>query len=212
MKKKMLFLCVGLFAINIAFAQFEYGLRLGMSTQDVNTDELLLQDNSFSDLRLSLGEASYGYHVGLYAQFKVAGITISPEINLNSNSYEYRLQEFNENGGIEKIIQDQYQYVDIPLLFGVKLGPLRAYAGPEAHYFINSFSKLASENGFEEQVTKLQYGAIAGAGLNVGRLRLDVRYELNFSDFEDHLFYNNEGIDFNSDDSRLIFSLGYKLN
>ncbi|GLR16505.1 hypothetical protein GCM10007940_11200 [Portibacter lacus] len=198
--------------MNMVSAQFEYGLRLGMSTQDVNTEALSLQNNSFSDLKISLGEASYGYHVGLYTQFKLAGITISPEITLNSNTYEYRLNEFNESGGVEKIIQDQYQYVDIPILFGIKLGPLRAYAGPEAHYFINSFSKLADENGFEEQVTKLQYGAIAGAGLNVGKLRLDVRYELNFSNFEDHILYNNEGLDFNSDDSRLIFSLGYKLN
>ncbi|WP_235293307.1 porin family protein [Portibacter lacus] len=212
MKRTILVLCVGIFTMNMVSAQFEYGLRLGMSTQDVNTEALSLQNNSFSDLKISLGEASYGYHVGLYTQFKLAGITISPEITLNSNTYEYRLNEFNESGGVEKIIQDQYQYVDIPILFGIKLGPLRAYAGPEAHYFINSFSKLADENGFEEQVTKLQYGAIAGAGLNVGKLRLDVRYELNFSNFEDHILYNNEGLDFNSDDSRLIFSLGYKLN
>lgn len=212
MKKTILVLSFAILAVNFITAQFEYGLKVGMSTQSLNSDAIDLQNNTLSDLQLSLGEASYGYQVGLFAQFKIAGLTISPEVLINSNSYEYKLEEFNENGGFQKIVQDQYQYIDIPILVGFKLGPLRAYVGPEAHYFVNSFSKLASENGFEEQVNKLNYGAIAGAGLNAGRLRFDLRYELNFTDFEDHILFDGEGIDFNSDDSRLIFSVGYKLN
>ncbi len=202
-------LIVGLVGFNFLSAQFEFGLRTGMSTQEIGTEEITL--DNVNQLKLGLANASYGYHFGVYGQFKLAGLTITPEVILNSNNYEYKLQEFNESGGFEKVIKDSYQYLDIPVLVGVKLGPLRAYAGPEIHYFVNSFSKLATEAGFSEQIDKLNYGAIAGAGLNIGRLRFDLRYELNFSDFEDNITYNNSEIDFNSDDSRWIFSLGYKL-
>jgi hypothetical protein len=212
MKKIILIFFLGILFVGTSSAQFEVGLRLGMSTQNVNTDQLTLQNTSFNELKISLAEASYGYHFGLFTQFRLGAFTIGPEVILNSNSYEYKLEEFNEEGGISKVVTDRYQYVDIPVLFGLKLGPLRAYAGPEVHYFVNSYSNLASENGFKEQIDKLNYGAIAGLGLNAGKLRVDVRYELNFTNFEDHILFNNEGIDFNSDDSRLTFSLGYKLN
>ena len=212
MKKSILFVCAFSFLTNIAFSQFEYGLRLGISTQDVNKDQLLLSSTTFQDLKLSLNDASYGYHIGLYTQFKALGLTISPEVLFNSNSYEYKIEEVNESGTIEKIVKDNYQYVDIPVLVGLKLGPLRAYVGPEVHYFVNSFSKLADENGFNEQIQKLNYGAIAGAGLNVGKLRMDIRYEINFADFEDHIFYENNQVNFDNDDSRLVFSLGWKFN
>jgi hypothetical protein len=212
MKKTILILFLGMVSAASSFAQFEVGLRLGMSSQNVSTDQLTLQSTTLNELRLSLGNASYGYHFGLFTQFKLGAFTIGPEVILNSNSYEYKLEEFNEEGGLSKIITDSYQYLDIPILFGVKLGPLRAYAGPEVHYFVNSYSALAKENGFAEQIDKLNYGAIGGAGLNVGKIRLDVRYELNLSSFDDNIVFNNQGIDFNSNNSRLIFSLGYKLN
>lgn len=212
MKKTFLIIILGLISAGATFAQFEVGLRLGMSSQNVNTKELTLQSTTLNGLKISLGEASYGYQFGLFTQVKFGSFTIGPEIILNSNSYEYKLQEFNEDGGVTKIISDSYQYLDVPILFGLKLGPLRAYAGPEVHYFVNSFSNLASENGFSEQIDKLNYGVIAGAGLNVGKLRLDLRYEMNFNNFEDHILFNGQGIDFNTDDSRVTFSLGYKLN
>lgn len=212
MKKSFVITLAALMISNFAFAQFEYGLRLGMSTQDVNQDQLLLKSNSFEELKLSLNDASYGYHVGVYTQFKAFGLTISPEILLNSNTYEYKLEEISESGTLQKIVKDRYQYVDIPVLVGIKLGPLRAYVGPEVHYFINSYSNLLDENGFGEQANRLNYGAIAGAGLNVGKLRLDIRYEINFTDFEDHIFFENDQINFDNDDSRVVFSAAWKLN
>ncbi|WP_235298988.1 outer membrane beta-barrel protein [Portibacter marinus] len=211
MIRNILVLAIILLSTTFLAAQFDFGLRAGVSTQAVNSDELEL-NNGTSSIRVNLANASYGYHFGLYGQFKAGLITITPEILFNSNSYSYRIQEFSEAGAVDKIIDDKYQFVDIPVLVGLKLGPLRAYAGPEVHYFVNSYGKLAHENGFEEQVNKINYGGIAGAGLNIGKLRLDLRYELNFSDFEDHIMFDDGKVDFNTDDSRLIFSLGYRLN
>lgn len=212
MQKSFFFIVALLMGVNTLSAQFEYGLRFGASTQGVNTDQILLQSNDFNDLRLSLSNAAYGYHAGLYAQIKMLGMTISPEVNFNSNRYEYKIQEISDGEDIVQVFKDSYQYIDIPLLFGVKLGPFRAYGGPEAHYFVNSYSELVGQEGFDEQIEKLNYGAIVGAGLNMGRLRFDVRYEINFDDFEDHIFYQDNRLNFNSDDSRLIFSAGWKFN
>lgn len=212
MKKLLLFLCALIIAINLANAQFEYGIRMGVSTQGLNTDEILLESNTFHDLRVSLGEAAYGYHVGLYTQLRAFGLTISPELIFNSNSYEYKIIDGSLGEGVTKLIKDQYQYIDLPVLVGLKLGFLRAYLGPEVHYFINNYSKLLEHEGFQEQINKINYGAIAGAGVNLGKLRLDVRYEINFDDFESHIFYDNHQLNFNSDDSRIIFTAAWKFN
>jgi hypothetical protein len=212
MKKSALFIIALLLVFNIVNAQFEYGVRMGVSTQGLTTDENLLETNTFDELKIKLGESAYGYHFGVYGQVKAFGLTISPEVIFNSNTYNYTIQQFNEGQTVEKVLKDSYQYLDIPLLIGVKLGFLRAYAGPEVHYFVNSYSELVQEQGFNEQIEKVNYGGIIGAGLNLGRLRFDVRYEINFDDFEDHIFYQNNQLNFNSDDSRLIFSAGWKFN
>lgn len=194
-----------------AQAQFEYGVRMGVSTQDLKANDLFLESSNFNDVRISLADASYGYHLGFYTQFKAFGLTVSPEISFNSNEYQYRIENFDEGETISKVLKDRYQFIDIPVLFGVKLAFLRLYAGPEVHYFVNSYSELANYQGFNQAFEKVNYGAIVGGGLNIGRLRLDLRYESNFDNFEDHIFYDNNPLNFNTDDTRMIFSLGWKF-
>ncbi len=210
--QKSFFLTLSLFLASFSmFAQVEFGLRMGVSSQDLKANDLFLESNNFNNVKVSLADASYGYQLGLYTQVKAFGLTITPEIHFNSNEYEYRVENFDEGETISKVLKDRYQYLDIPVLLGVKLAFLRLYAGPEVHYFVNSYSELVDYQGFNEAFEKVNYGAIVGGGINVGRLRLDLRYESNFSNFEDHLFYENNPLNFNTDDTRMIVSVGWKF-
>lgn len=209
-KSIFIFAAAFLFSISLK-AQFEYGLRMGVSSQNLKANDLFIASSNFNDVQIGLANASYGYHFGLFTQVKAFGFTISPEILFNSNEYEYRVQEIRDGQVINKVLKDRYQFIDIPILFGVKLGFLRAYAGPEVHYFVNSYSNLLNIEGINEAFERVNYGAILGAGMNLGRLRLDVRYEYNFDNFEDHIFFDNNPLNFNTDDTRMIFSVGWKF-
>jgi len=145
-----------------------------------------------------------GYHLGLWAKIDVLGLYIRPELvytQLN-NSYSNANQAVNTDFKTKKI--------DIPILIGGKIiGPLHAFAGPTFQYITNSdFSQNEFTNIKKKDFTA---GLQIGAGLDFGRLGVDVRWEKGFSNDVDGEFANTN-INVDNRPNQIIFGLSYKFN
>jgi len=72
--------------------------------------------------------------------------------------------------------------LDAPVLVGVKvIGPLNVFAGPAFQYILNSKFDGVTIDNIENDFT---VGLHIGAGVNLGKLGLDIRYERGFSENE----------------------------
>ena len=189
-------------------AQSQLGIKLGLSSYDLPDDVLEL---SGKDLKLSVENANYGFHFGVYGRIGLLGIYIQPEVNFNSNSVQYRLTDLNNTGAIDDIRTEHYRNIDIPVLIMVAPSIFRVYAGPVGHYFLHSSSELKTIDGLKEEFKKLSYGYQAGAGIQIAGISLDLRYEGNFSKFGDHILIDGEPYHFSGTPSRFLLSLGFKL-
>ena len=143
------------------------------------------------------GKEKSGYHIGLFSRFEIVGIFLQPELMFTRLNTEY--ETFNYK--IDKI--------DAPILLGVNvLGPLNIKAGPSFQYIINNELEDTSLKigDVEKDIT---VGYQVGAGLNLGRLGFDVRYE---GAFTENTAFSEEASDNFSIDSRpsqWILSLSY---
>ncbi|SKC01593.1 Outer membrane protein beta-barrel domain-containing protein [Salegentibacter salinarum] len=194
--KKLMFIAVFLFSsIGLMAQEADFGIKGGFNYGATGD---LKMENASNDLgNIIEGKEKSGYHIGLFSRFEIVGIFLQPELMYTRLNTEY--ETFNYK--IDKI--------DAPILLGVNVfGPLNIKAGPSFQYILNN----------ELEDTQLKIGDVEkditvgyqlGAGLNLGRLGFDVRYE---GAFTDNTAFSEEASDNFSIDSRpsqWILSLSY---
>ncbi|MEM1322181.1 MAG: outer membrane beta-barrel protein [Bacteroidota bacterium] len=209
--KKLILLCCCLCTVFFAQAQFKFGVRAGLSTQDVAPGELLVnrEGNSFSNLGISVADANYGMHFGIFAQVQIEKFFIQPEILFNTNSTDFSVRDFGDGEAVDFVLNESYQHLDIPLMMGAKFGPLRLQGGPVAHIFLNSSSELFDLEGYRQDFDEMTYGWQAGIGLDIWKIVFDVKYEGQFNKFGDHINFDNNGYSFNERPGRFIATVGF---
>ena len=207
--KKTFFLLLLTCASLTGSAQVKLGLKLGLSSTQLNANEVDVTDpNGVDFLKINLDEARFGIHAGVVIQAQLGAFLLQPELLFNSNRVDYRVEDLSGPVAETFIRTEKYQYLDIPVLIGLRAKPFRFHVGPEAHIFINSSSELSDFDGYEQKFDQATFGWIAGLGLDVWNLMLDIRYEGNFSKFGDHITFNGRQFAFDNSPARILVSVG----
>jgi hypothetical protein len=198
-------ICIG-FA-HVAQAQFfSLGLKAGMNTQ-INHPEDINIGSGDDALNLGLDGRNFGTQLGMYMRFGNK-LFVQPEVLFNSNKTNYKIGESKVG---EVIKNEKYQYLDFPLLFGAKLGPVRLQAGPVGHYFLNSRSELTDFDGYEARFRQMTWGWQGGLNIGFKRLSFDFRYEGNFNKQGEHITFFGDRYNFSSAPARFIVGLNFAI-
>ena len=205
--KKIIFACFLLTLVTKhSQAQLHFGLKAGVN---YNSDSF----ESVSNDVLNGAKTKTGIHTGLWlrAKLPVIGLYIRPEIVYtelnNSVNYESPFSA-------PKTTDFKFRKIDVPVLIGKKfLGIGNVFAGPSFQYILSSDFEL---NDLREVSTEsFSLGIQLGAGIELGRLGLDLRWERGLSKTET-VFVDNTIFDsnFNFDKrvSQIIFGISYKLS
>jgi hypothetical protein len=170
---KIFALVAGLFlTAQVASAQvaptFQFGLKGGFNLSKFSTENTFASENK---------AGAYG---GVWTRIGGAGIHLQPELYVSGKNTTLQ----NSNG-----LQNEVTFtsLDLPVLVGTKIGAagigVRLNTGPVASFVINekqSFDQAASNvfsGNFKDQAFAWQFGA----GVDVGKLSVDLRYELGLS-------------------------------
>jgi len=189
-----------LFIGGSVMAQASYGVKAGLNygaTGEYENYSQVMGDAS----TVVDGKEKAGYHLGGFAKFEFLGIFLQPEIVYTSLNTEYTDFDY------------QVNKIDAPILLGLNvLGPLNIKAGPSFQYILkndleNTDLKISD---VENEITM---GYQVGAGLKLGNLGFDARYEGAFKEnnaFGDAAIDRNFKID--SRPSQWILSVSYSFN
>lgn len=193
-----LILCLSGVSFNtLAQKGFSFGIKAGANFSQLNTTALKTPRlNSSGSPVVSGGNVVYdfyqdnksqvtGFVGGVYARFG-RKVFLQPEVLVSTKGGSVDLVQ---TGGTTQKLNVKFTTFDIPLLLGLKLGPLRLNAGPMASLVVSESSTL--KDSFKQYTTQpisktaqnAIFGYQAGAGLSLLGLQLDVRYEGNLSDF-----------------------------
>jgi len=205
--KKIIFACFLLTLVTKnSQAQLQFGLKGGVN---YNSDSF----ESVSNDVLNGAKTKTGIHTGLWVRAKlpIIGFYIRPEVvytELN-NSVNYK-----GTFSAPETTDFKFRKIDVPVLIGKKfLGIGNVFAGPSFQYILSSDFEL---NDLREVSTEsFSLGIQLGAGIELGRLGLDLRWERGLSKTET-VFVDNTIFDsnFNFDKrvSQIIFGISYKLS
>jgi len=205
--KKSILIVLSVFLAFPAFSQVNFGLKAGVSTTNVKMDDVItLTSGETEYLVNAIKAANYGFHAGAFVRFSILGFYIQPELLFASRTDEYTVVDA-ENPTQETITKQQFNRLDLPILFGAKLGPVRLNAGPAARLLINSPKDLITDTDFEAMYKDLTFGYQAGIGVDIiKKITLDLRYEGSLQKYQTTI-ENAAGTDFTLDDRPNAFLL-----
>lgn len=184
-----------------AYSQVKFGIKAGASTTTVPTYEATGTGTNIEALK----DASWGFHAGIFLRLGIGGIYLQPEAVFASNTYSYNVQ----TTSVAEIDQT-FNRVEIPLLLGLKLGPLRINAGPSATVPIGSPKALVNDPAWDDMYRGTTIGYQAGVGVDLFEtVTLDARYGGSLAKkFGDSATIGNQTFNLDSRQPSVILSLG----
>jgi hypothetical protein len=144
----------------------------------VGVDGKTFRDNLSASL-----DSRTGYSAGLYARFG-KNLFLQPELLYTTTEGQLSIVR----GGIMEFVTVKSSSFDVPVLLGLKGGPLRFVVGPMASFRIDNNAGLGDAlnqytNGtLNDAWSKAYYSYQIGGGLDLGSLGIDVRHIGNLSD------------------------------
>ncbi|TKC65323.1 PorT family protein [Pedobacter hiemivivus] len=170
---KKIILSALLVSLNLAaFSQvlpsFQLGLKGGANLSKLSTENTFSSDNRA------------GYYVGLWTRIGAAGIHLQPELYLSGKNSTLKDASGQEN-------KVKFTSMDVPILVGTKFGAagvgLRLNTGPVVSFVLSDDQSLkdAAGSAFKGDFKGQNFAWQFGAGLDVGNLGVDLRYETGLS-------------------------------
>jgi len=210
MMKKFILIVLSVFIVLPVFSQVKFGLKAGLSTTNLKMEDVKpLTSGETEYLVNALKGANYGFHGGAFVRFGMLGFYVQPELLFASRTDEYTIADA-ENPTAEIIKKQQFNQLDLPIMLGLKLGPLRLNAGPSARLLINSPKDLIDDPDFEARYNNITFGYQAGIGVDIiKRITFDLRYEGSLQKYQTQI-ENVAGTKFTLDDrpNAFLFSVG----
>nr|WP_294877213.1 porin family protein [uncultured Pedobacter sp.] len=186
-----LFVSLNLAAFSQVLPSFQMGLKAGANLSKLSTENTFSSDNRA------------GYYAGIWTRIGAAGIHLQPELYLSGKNTTLKASSGEEN-------KVKFTSLDVPILVGTKLGAagvgLRLNTGPVVSFILDdeqSFGQAAGsvfKGNFKGQNFAWQFGA----GVDIGNLGLDLRYEAGLSKI------GKDGYD-DTKLSLFTFGLAYRL-
>ncbi|NND16508.1 MAG: outer membrane beta-barrel protein [Eudoraea sp.] len=170
--RKTLMSAIFAFIATATFAQVEpgFGIKAGLN-YSANGDYF----ESISAAAQN-PDRNVGFHFGLYGKLG-RSLYFRPELVYTKTKADYDGDVFD----VSKL--------DAPLLVGTRLiGPIHVFGGPAFQYILSSDFDGISVDRVKNDFT---VGLNLGAGVNLGKLGIDLRYERGFSENEARFINTN---------------------
>lgn len=214
MKQTLLMvLAMAAFTLTMDAQGLRFGPTVGFSNNNVTlsgADELVLNGNTDS-LRLSIDDGRYGAHFGINARINILGIYIQPGVILSTTGMNYTAEDATNGTVINDIKKETFFNVDIPLLIGYKLGPIRAQGGPVGSFLIANNSDLTSYSAYQEGWEEAYWSFALGGGFDIGKISLDATYEFGLGKYVNEIEFQGGTYQMQTNRNRLVILLTYNL-
>ncbi len=216
---KKIFFALAFWVAFQATAQFNrklifIGVRGGANFSRLETQDLSIKRPGASTLDFFKTNSTNktGYVVGAYARIG-RKLFIQPEVLLSSKGGTFEI--FKDGSTTPVNVDVKFSQIDIPVLIGLKLGPLRFNAGPMASLNIAQGSQLGdalkvyTSQNVNKTIEQATFGFQAGVGLDIRSFNIDLRYESGLSNISQLNLQNNA--QFNSKVSLWQLTAGFVL-
>lgn len=197
----------------------DFGIRGGVNFSSLpSTQGLRLNaPEQFSHYFEALEDAYTGFHFGIFLNINVSQLFLRTELLYTETGRSMVVvSDFDRYPDATfQTLYPTYSHLTLPLILGRHMGPFKFGAGPVASVLLDNtwssvyLSDLDKDAFFDYRETTIGFQIMAGVQL--GRLLMDVKYENNLSRFGEGITIGGEYFEFHTRPRQFIFSLGLIL-
>jgi hypothetical protein len=204
MKTKNILLILFVLISFDAFSQLKVGLRVGITSSTIKADDFTAGNYKVE----TLSGSKVGLQGGLMARLTIVKFFIQPEALISTSGGDVRISDI--SNGTSKISKQKFTKLDVPVMVGTKLGPLRLQVGPVASIVLNNAREAIdfSSTSMENKYHKATFGYQAGLGLDIKKLAIDLKYEGNLTSIGNGVKIGGENYTFDSRNKQWILGIG----
>ncbi len=181
--------------------QINFGVKAGLNYGDNGKIEINDLTNAGQNILTEDADSRVGFHIGAFIRANLTeNFYIKPELQFTQTKSRYNIANSKVDYDISKL--------DLPILAGVKIiGPLHVFGGPALQYIVNNDLDDVTIGDVENDFT---VGVQFGAGIQLGRINADIRYERGLSENNAQTIVDNIGQEIRVDSraNQFILSLG----
>jgi hypothetical protein len=185
-----------------ASAQLDIGLRAGINLSNPRIENFQA-DGTISDLKTDGSEISY--QVGAYTRLKLNVLFVQGELYF-SQINQSAVATFDAVNVPSKNIDLSFSRINLPLLVGLKLGPVRLMGGPA---FSANFNDVSGNLNNDLQIATVSYQV--GLGAEFKKLFIDLRYEAGFGDWASEVIIENSDYQADISTQQIMLCVGLEL-
>ena len=198
MKKLILTLALAVIGFS-ASAQFTLGPRITLTSNNLDLREEVAN--------VKAGDAEFGFQYGIFARIKVPviGLYVQPELLFSKS-------ESTITSGAQDV-DLSFNRVDVPVMIGGQIGPLRINAGPSFSFLTSAESDVAGAVlDIKDNYSNTTVGFQAGIGVDILKFVIDLKYEGSFSErFGDAITVAGNSFATDERASQIVLGIGFKL-
>jgi hypothetical protein len=177
---------------------FNLGVKAGVNLAKLNAD-------------FASEENRLGYQIGAWARIGGASFYVQPEAYIGSKGNKFISIQQDNGNEVSAEGKVKFTTLDVPVLFGTKFGAknlnFRVMAGPVISFILDENSTFSS--AYQQATDFSNYknqalGAQFGAGVDVGSISVDLRYEAGLSNISKSEKYTQKP-------NLFQLSLGFKI-
>ncbi len=217
MKNLIILLSVFCFFIIDASAQIEFGVKAGILVPvSPETNSIIVNRQSpRNEFLFNAKSVGNGITLGVFAEQNLSEpFFLRGELLFNQFETTYEMNDTWNSGSREsdsRTYKEKTMRIDVPVTLGVRLDAFEITSGVVARYVLSHENEMDVLEGYGEASNPVQLGLQAGVGLNLGQLNLGLAYQLDFTNFGDHLTYNGKALTLQNSPSRLMATIGYRF-
>jgi hypothetical protein len=190
-----------------------YGARAGLNFSFFSSNEIVSNERMVE----VLSDTYTGFHIGGIGYISLFNVFLQPELLYTQSGQEISVKTRNQEDmpvfDNPVFFTNRFHNISIPFAVGLEFGPFRVGIGPVASFIVSSSiddNVLLEGIDFSYDTASLGYQALAG--MKLGSLILDLKYEGGFSKFGDGISFSNQTFDFETSKRQFLISLGILLN
>jgi len=185
-----------------ASAQLDFGLRAGAGLSSPRIENFK-ENATISDFKHDASEL--GYQVGVYTRVKLMSFFVQGELYF-SQINQSAVATYAALNAPPKTIDLSFSRIDLPILLGVKLGPVRIMGGP---MFSANFNDISGNLNDDLNAASVAYQV--GLGLEFRKLFIDLRYQAGLGDWANSVIIDNSNYQADIRSTHIMLCLGFEL-
>jgi hypothetical protein len=166
------------------------------------------------EFTFDLSTVKASYFIGVGARYDVKPFFFLAEAQYNKRQYVYSIAyTFPGFGRTEEAIQyaESMHVINLPVSIGVDLGIVDVINGFVPQVIVSHQTDLENIRGYSDKLKPVRFGWHSGIAANVANMRIGLDWQMDFNNYADHIYVNDQNLTLSGRSSRIVGTLTYNF-